>query len=146
MICIFCNTIIFISQSPLFSIKNYFQCLLSISFGKMKFVHFIFPIYFDSILLAIFQFTLIQFYLQFYNFNLIQFYLLIIEKLKLEEGLGLLIPITELAYVNFPVQLKFWGFTVPCIVLTLFYTDDENSWLETQNCTCDGLLRLICVP
>ena len=84
----------------------------------MKFVHFIFPFYFDSILLAI------------CNFNLIQFYLLIIEKLKLEEGLGLLIPITELAYVNFPVQLKFWGFTVPCIVLTLFYTDDENSWLR----------------
>ena len=27
--------------------------------------------------------------------------------LKLEEGLGLPIPITKLAYVNFPVKLKF---------------------------------------
>ena len=35
-----------------------------------------------------------------------------------------------LAYVNFPVQLKFSGFTVPCSVLTLFHTDDEASWLR----------------
>ena len=54
--------------------------------------------------------------------NLIQFYLLIIDMLRLEEGLSLPIPIpgTKLAYVNFPVQLKFRGFTVPCIVLTPF--------------------------
>ena len=49
--------------------------------------------------------------------------------LKLEEVLGLSIPITKLAYLNFPVQLKFRGFTVPCIELTSFYTDDEASWL-----------------
>ena len=49
------------------------------------------------------------------------------DKLKLEEGLGLPIPIAKLAYVNFPIQLKFWGFTVPCIVLTPSYTDDEAS-------------------
>ena len=34
---------------------------------------------------------------------------------------------TKLVYLNFPVQLKFQGFTVPCIVLTPFYTDDEAS-------------------
>ena len=50
--------------------------------------------------------------------------------LKLKEGLDLLIPITKLAYVNFPIQLKFWGFMVPCIVLTPFYTDNEASWLR----------------
>ena len=63
---------------------------------------------------------------------MIQFYLLIIDTLKLEEGLGLPIPITgtKLAYVNFPVQLEFRGFTVPCIVLTPFHTDDEASWLR----------------
>ena len=47
--------------------------------------------------------------------------------LKLEEDIGLPISITQLAYVNFPVQLKFPGETVPCIVLTPFYTDDEAS-------------------
>ena len=50
--------------------------------------------------------------------------------LKLEEGLGLSIPITELVYVNFPVHLEFRDYTVPCIVLTPFYTDDEASWLR----------------
>ena len=51
--------------------------------------------------------------------------------LKLKEGFCLPIPITKLAHVNFPVQLKFRGFTVPCIVLTPFQTDDEAeaSWL-----------------
>ena len=48
---------------------------------------------------------------------------------KLEGGLGLPIPITKLAYMSFPVQLKFRGSTVPCIVLTLFYTDNEAGWL-----------------
>ena len=38
-------------------------------------------------------------------------------------------PFTKLVYLNFPLQLKFRGFTVPCIVLTPFYTDDEASWL-----------------
>ena len=52
--------------------------------------------------------------------------------LKLEEGLGLPIPIPiiKLAFMNFPLQLKFRGFTVPCIVLTLFYTDHVASWLR----------------
>ena len=35
-----------------------------------------------------------------------------------------------IAYVNFPVHLKFRDFTVPCIVLTPFHTDDEASWLR----------------
>ena len=39
--------------------------------------------------------------------------------LKLEEVLGLPKPFTKLTYVNFPVQLKFRSFTVPCIVLTV---------------------------
>ena len=46
------------------------------------------------------------------------------------EGLGLPISVTKLTYVNFPVQLKFRGFTVSCIVLTPFYTDDEVSWFQ----------------
>ena len=46
--------------------------------------------------------------------------------LKLEEGL----PIPIIAIVNFPVQLKFRDFTVPCIALTPFHTDDEASWLR----------------
>ena len=53
--------------------------------------------------------------------------------LKLEEGLawcGPTIPFTKLAYLNFPVQLKFRDFTVPYIVLTPFHTDDEASWLR----------------
>ena len=64
--------------------------------------------------------------------NLIHFHLLITDMLKLEVGLGLPIPITgtKIAYVNFPVHLKFRGFMVPCIVLTPFYTDDEVSWLR----------------
>ena len=51
---------------------------------------------------------------------------------KLEVGLGLPIPITgtKLACANFPVLLKCWGFTVPCILLTPFCTDDEASWLR----------------
>ena len=77
--------------------------------------------------------------------NLIQFYLLIIDMLKLVGGLGLPIPITKLAYVNFPVQLEFQGFTVPCIVLTSFYTDDEASWLRYTELHRDGLLRLTSV-
>ena len=32
--------------------------------------------------------------------------------------------------VNFPIHLKFRDFTVPCIVLTSFHTDDEASWLQ----------------
>ena len=36
----------------------------------------------------------------------------------------------QLAYVNFPVQLKFRGFTVSYIMLTPFLTDDEASWLR----------------
>ena len=35
-----------------------------------------------------------------------------------------------LAYKKFSVQLKFRGFTVPCIVLTPFHTDNEASWLR----------------
>ena len=77
--------------------------------------------------------------------NLIEFYLVIIDMLKLVEGLGLPIPITKLAYVNFPVQLEFEGFTVPCIVLTPFHTDDEASWLQNTELHHDGLLRLTCV-
>ena len=52
--------------------------------------------------------------------------------LKLEEVLGLPILIigSKLAYVNFSVQLKFVGFTVPCIVLTHLYTNKEGSWLR----------------
>ena len=50
--------------------------------------------------------------------------------LKLEESLGLPISITKLTYVNFPVQLKFHGSTVPRIALTPFHTDDEASWLR----------------
>ena len=48
--------------------------------------------------------------------------------LKLEV-LGSSIPFTKLVYLNFPAQLKFQVFTVPCKVLTDFYTDDEASWL-----------------
>ena len=59
--------------------------------------------------------------------NLIQFYLLINYMLKLEV-LGL--QIAKLANLNFPVQSKLGGFTVPCIVLTPFYNDDESSWLR----------------
>ena len=59
------------------------------------------------------------------NFNSIL--LTIIDILKLEV-LGL--PITKLAYVIFPAQLKFRGFTVSCIVLTRFHSDDEASWLR----------------
>ena len=40
------------------------------------------------------------------------------------------IPFTKSASLNFSVVLKFWCFTVPCIVLTSFYTDDEASWLR----------------
>ena len=54
---------------------------------------------------------------------------LIVDMLKLKV-FGLQIPITKLAYLNFPVQLKFQGFTVPCIVLKPFYTDHEASWLQ----------------
>ena len=50
--------------------------------------------------------------------------------LKLEKGLSLSIQIIKLAYVNFPLQLKFRGFTVSCIVLTPFYTNDKASWLQ----------------
>ena len=37
---------------------------------------------------------------------------------------------TDYRYLNFPVQLRFRDFTVPCIVLTPFHTDDEASWLR----------------
>ena len=47
--------------------------------------------------------------------------------------------------MNFPVQLKFRDFTVPCVVLTPFHTDDEASWLRNTECTRDELLRLACV-
>ena len=53
-----------------------------------------------------------------------------IDMLKLEEVLDL--PITKLANVNFPVQLKFESFTFPYIVLIPFYTDDEVSWMTTE--------------
>ena len=49
--------------------------------------------------------------------------------LKLEV-LALPIPITKLAYLNFPVHLKCRSFTVPCIVLTPFYTDDKASCFQ----------------
>ena len=52
---------------------------------------------------------------------------------------------TKLADLKFPVQLKLRGFTVPCIVLTPFYTDDEASWLRNTDLHRDGLLRLTCV-
>ena len=43
---------------------------------------------------------------------------------------GLPMPFTKLVFMNFPVQLKFSSFTIPCIVLTSFYTDDETSCLR----------------
>ena len=46
------------------------------------------------------------------------------------EGLGLPIPITKLAYVNFPVQLKFCGFHHSLHCFATFNTDDEANWLR----------------
>ena len=52
--------------------------------------------------------------------------------LKLERVFDLPIPFTKIAYLNFSVQLKFRSSMVPGIVLTLFYTDDDSSWLRNK--------------
>ena len=54
--------------------------------------------------------------------------------------LSLLVSLSE-----FSSQVKISDFTVLCIVLTPFLTDDETSWLRNSELHRNGLLRLTCV-
>ena len=71
-----------------------------------------------------------------YNFTMLDF--------RRRFGLyDILTQLIQLSNLNLPVQLKFWDFTFPSVVLTPFYTEDETSWLRnTVNCTLDRLLHL----